>query len=204
MSLLPLISTFGTVPPVATFVGGTSHNHLSSAFTLPASAQVGDFCLAHYFSGRTLSGGAGGWTSFTFGYDGRVSYKLLESADLSAGAITLSDNSPLALMVWRGPRAIGGSPRSTLNTSGSTLYSMSGFAKTPGAAGLVGIGNGATDAPYFSVPPFGIFEHLQRGASTGLGYGLGSKLNTYVDNTQFTIFTDTTGGIVCRIYELFF
>jgi hypothetical protein len=210
VSLLPLISTFGAVPPVAILVGNREHTHLGNSFPLPNGSQgndlaggalAGDFCIAHYYRDRNIVGGAGGWTSFTFGYDGKVSYKLLESDDLAPGAITLSDNSPLALMVWRGPRSIGASPRSTLSTSGTTSYSMPGFAKTPGAAGIVGVGNGALDAPSFRV---GIFERMSRGVSTGLGFGLGSKLNAYVDGTPFPIGTETTAGIECRIYELFF
>lgn len=158
MSVARLVATMAQTP-FASYIGSASHNETTSDVPLPASAQVGDFCIIQYSSARTLSGGAGvAWTSTTDpnGWT-RIDGRQLLAGDFST-PLVLNAASPVIVMIWRGPVAISAARTSGTGSVGGppavSSFSMTGFTKSARAVAIAGFAVGVNASGELLQPPF--------------------------------------------------
>lgn len=203
MSLMRLVA-MAAARPQAVLIGMAGAPQSATTIPIPSGAQVGDYIVANFFSGRNIAGGSGtAFNTVTFG-DAKIAHRKLEAGDLTT-PITLSANSPSIVGVWRGPQSMSAQV-SALSWSDPSEDQMPGFSKSDTCIGIVGVGVSDTSIIQFwrRGPEGGQFEHRSGASSTGLGFAMGSltDVDGYVDGTSFPV---GGGGVLsktARIYEL--
>lgn len=205
MSIARLVALMAQAPYVQ-YIGSASHEEGSATIPIPSGAQVGDFLVAMYSSARTIGGGSGAaWTTRNEVGTSSVSGRQLLADDFTT-SITLNNNSPVAVMAWRGPIAL-----STVRTSGSGsissgvgAYSMTGFTKSARAVAIIGAVTGVNGSASVEQPPF---QNSVGNALVNLQQQLTSMttLANYTNGAALNVVTSAgPGSASSAVYELLY
>lgn len=194
----------------AQFVGAANNNGgaASQAVTFPGSPVATDFaiimCWAGFSDTASISGGAGGWTKSTitwtnYGYYSSIFYKALASGDLAGVTVNNGGNSPIVVMVYRGPTTLAVKSTNT-GATGSTL-ALTGFTKNASCKGVVTIVHDRDPVGGFSPP--GTFTSRTISAYVFFAAGSADILTpanytngTTVTWTGFSTGTDQVGWLI--------